>query len=290
MSVNDSDSLVVMTYGPSGIGKSTDLGYSFPNALFLAAPGALHSVENTCGYKPKSIMVPTIEKVVELMPSISKDFDTIVIDDFSFLAEQTFAILDSRFTGFKVWNELRDVALSFREKARYAGIRVIMSCWEQPPKTKPNGAKIRGGPLLAASLPEQVPAMCDVVLRAVHEPNRKPWPAVYKCNNDPNWVLKDRLDVVPHISPAPMNIGEVLRAAGIHITRHPELKGQEEMVETIAQSLSGDPAVDSNAANDMFKALLSAGKPYAEARWTLRDALDRALIRKGLREARSRFV
>ncbi len=32
--------VVICTYGPSGIGKSTDMGYSFPNALFIAAPGA----------------------------------------------------------------------------------------------------------------------------------------------------------------------------------------------------------------------------------------------------------
>ena len=44
----------VCVYGPPGVGKTTDCGYSFPNALFLAAPGALKPLRSVCGYKPRS--------------------------------------------------------------------------------------------------------------------------------------------------------------------------------------------------------------------------------------------
>ena len=41
---------VVATYGPSGIGKTTDLLYSFPHGLFVAPPGALKPAEKVVGF------------------------------------------------------------------------------------------------------------------------------------------------------------------------------------------------------------------------------------------------
>lgn len=285
------DNFVALTYGPSGVGKSTDAGFSFPRALFLAAPGALHSVEHTCGYTPTSAMVPNIEGVTEILKDVSKRFDTVVIDDFSFMAEQTFVGLEKKFQGFKLWGELRDVVMRFRDESRYAGVNVVLTCWEGPPKVKPNGAKIRGGPMLSGNLPEQIPALCDIVLRASSEPARKPWPTVYRCNPaDPNWVMKDRFDVAPHANPAPMNLAELLRAAGVHIDRHPDNADQEKMVETISGHLSGDPEKDVPTVNEVFKGLVDAGKPYALARWTVRDAFDRAIIRRSLKNAKSLFI
>lgn len=46
------DPVLSLSYGPSGIGKTTDTGLSFPNALFIAAPGALQSIRNVAGYDP----------------------------------------------------------------------------------------------------------------------------------------------------------------------------------------------------------------------------------------------
>ena len=285
-----SESKVVLTYGPSGVGKTTDQGYSFPRALFAAAPGALNSIMSVCGYTPDRVAVDTIEDATALIKREQGKRDWIVIDDFSFMAEQTFSALEKKKSGFKLWGALRDIALQFRDTARNANISVVMNAWEQPPKTNMSGAKVRGGPMLSGRLPEQIPAMCDLVLRASHDLKRQPWPAVYRCHLDPSWVMKDRFNVASEVDPCPMNLAEILRAAGTPVARHPDLPDQEELVSTLSDhfaQLDGPPA---ELANEVYTSLLGSGMAVNVARWTLRDALDRAEIRKALLLSRSTFI
>ena len=281
-----SDPVVVCTYGPSGIGKTTDCGYSFPRALFLAAPGALTSVEKVCGYIPDRLAVATIEEATAIIEKVgqSKKYKTVVIDDFSFMAEQTFSALEAnpKFKGFALWGRMRDIALEFRDRSRYAGVNVILTCWEQPPKTRENGQAVRGGPQLSGKLPEQIPALCDIVLRSAHDKKRKPWGAVYRCAADPSYIMKDRFHIAAQIDPAPMNIGELLRASGVEIDRLPEIKDQESIVQKISENLTGKVADDMVNANTFYASLLEKGMPAIYAKWTLRDAIDRAVIRREL--------
>lgn len=273
-----------MAYGPSGIGKTTDMGFSFPNALFLAAPGALVSIHNVCGYRPERVFVETIPQATEMIDAVGKSgkFKTIVIDDFSFMAEQTFSEFEGRYKGFTIWGKMREAALAFRDRSRYAGVNIVLNAWEQPPKNKPDGSRVRGGPQLSGKLPESVPALCDMVLRAMHEPQRQPWPAVYRCSADPNYVMKDRFNVATLADPAPMNIAELLRARGKHIDRHPDYPDQEDRVQLISESLTGNVRDDGALINEIYTKMLNAGKTPHEARWTLRDAVDRSIIRRAL--------
>jgi hypothetical protein len=286
--VGANEPFVICTYGPSGAGKSTDMGYSFPTALFVAAPGALSSISSVCGYTPDRAEVPTIAEGTSLIEHTAKGkkYDTIVFDDFSFLAEQTLNHYEKKkLTGFKLWDALRDDALTFREKSRYCGINVVLNAWEQVPKTKPDGSRVRGGPQLSGKLPEQIPAMCDVVLRACYEQSRKPWPWVYRCNSDPSYVMKDRFKTAAQVDPGPMNLSEILRASGRHIARHPKLPNQEAEVAAIAGVLTGVPSADLALANQIYGGLVSKGYPPEVATWTLRDAVDRAVIREAKRAA-----
>lgn len=284
---------VVLTYGPSGIGKSVEMGYSFPRALFVAAPGALNSIQHVCGYTPSRTDVGTIEEATTLVKQVGDDdrWNTVVVDDFSFLAEQTFSTLEKSYSGFKLWGKLRDQMLEFRNTSRYAGVNVVLNAWEQGPKTKPDGTRVRGGPQLSGKLPEQIPAMCDVVLRAIHDAGRQPWPAVYRCAADPNYVMKDRFNTASVADPAPMNLGELLRASGLHIARHPDLGDeQEQLVEAISQQLTGNLQADTQTVNDIFRAIVESGTPPAQARWTMRDAVDRSVIRAAMKAASLRFL
>lgn len=274
--------------------NTTDMGYSFPNALFLAAPGALNSVKTVCGYEPNRHFVSTIQEATQIIEVVgdSDKYNTVVIDDFSFMAEQTFAWLEAhKFTGYKLWGKLRDVTIDFRDKSRYCGVNVILNGWEQAPKKKDNGQYVKGGPMLSGRLPEQIPALCDLVLRAVPEPRREPWPGAYHCRLDPDWVMKDRFNIAYRVDPCPMNLAEILRASGVHIDRLHE--GQEEEVEALTAGddpiFKGIPAEDRNQANEVYKALVSSGQSVTRARWTVRDALDRALIKRALEEANSSF-
>lgn len=274
---------LVLTYGASGLGKTTDQGYSFPNAVFAAAPGALKSVISVCGYMPRSVDVSTIEEATKLIEAASKipEIDAVVIDDFSFMLDRTIVEVEKRLTGFKAWGRVRDLVMGFRAAARYAKMHVVLNCWEQPPKTTPAGAYIRGGPKLSGDLPEQLPAMCDLVLRARFDTMRKPWGGVYIGAASSEWVGKDRDNGCP--SPAPMNLGEILRANGYALSRHRDVAAwQESAVEAICgqilatESAAQEPAIIEAA----YRNLCGSGVSPSFARWTVRDAWDRAALRR----------
>ncbi len=180
---------MVLTYGASGSGKTTDCGYSFPNALFLAVPNSLQSIRSICGYEPASVETGTIQEATSILKTAkAKGFDAIVVDDFSFLAEKTFASLDRIKDSRQRWGKLRDVTLEFRNAARYAGLTIVINCWEKAPSTKNDGTFVRGGAMLSGKLPEQLPAMCDLVLRCGRDPQRKPWSGVYHCEFSSQYV------------------------------------------------------------------------------------------------------
>jgi hypothetical protein len=236
----------------------------------------------------------------ELLRQLKGRFPEVVFDDFSHLCEKTFSVLEQKLEGkrggYAAWGAMRDAAIAFREAARYARLDVIANAWEQSPKIK-DGQKVRGGPQLSGKLPESVPALCDTVLRAMYEPARKPWPVVYRCSADPNYVMKDRLDVAIKCDPAPMNLGELLRASTIVRNRsrgvparHSDLPKQEEQVEALSRDLSGmQTDEDMNIANVAFQALIENGMTHSAARWTVRDALDRASIRYALQNTNQSF-
>ena len=285
-----SDSTVVLTYGPSGVGKTTDQGYSFPRGLFAAAPGALTSLKQVCGYIPAKVDIKTIEEATTLLREVKGKYRWMIIDDFSFMAEQTFGRLERTHNGFKLWGALRETMLRFRDAARYAEVNVVMNAWEQAPRLDHKKNQVRGGPMLSGRLPEQVPAMSDLVMRACYDPSRSPWPAVYRCYLDPAWAMKDRFNVAIRCDPAPMNLGEILRASGVTVERHPDLPEQEAWVEKLCAKFSElETAELASTVNAVYAGFIEKGMPETAARWTLRDALDRMTIRKALTVSRTTF-
>lgn len=295
------DPALVITYGPSGIGKTTENGYSFPRGIFAAAPGALKSIQSVVGYAPKSVNARTIQDLIKLIDLIKSGAlvkagviksvpDALVVDDFSYITEMTFHDLEARLTGHKLWGGLRELVMEFRDAARNAGLHVIVNAWEQAPHNNPKRGYVRGGPKLSADLPEQLPALFDTVLRCVPEPMRRPWPAAYHCELGTDYIMKDRHNVAPLCSPAPMNTAELLRAAGFVVGRLEEIAGQEEMVEKYSQELlAGSPDKDREKITAMMTNLIKGGMKPEWARWTLRDAIDRATIRRSMEARRDIF-
>ena len=145
---------VIAIYGPSGAGKTTDLLYSFPNGIFIAPPGAIKPAHKVVGHVPESTEAATIMEATELVKKLgqNKKYDAIIVDDFSLLAEQTVAALEKKLSGFKLWGEMRNVVLAFRDTARRAGMHVVLTAHESTPRTV-NGTFIRGGIMLPGRLP-----------------------------------------------------------------------------------------------------------------------------------------
>jgi len=289
------ENALVCTYGPSGSGKTTDMGYSFPTALFIATQGALHSIRHVCGYEPTRMEATTIADVNKVLQQIEKtnEYKIIVIDDFSFMCEKTVSAWKQKYSRksqiWDMWGGVYSDVLKFRDLARNAKCHVIMNCWEQGPKQLDSEFR-KGGPLLAGKLSQMVPSVCDVVLKCDRDPMRKPWPGIYKCGYEGNYIMKDRFDKCYGLSPAPMNLAEILRASGFEIDRHPSLPWQEDAVAKLSENLSAAGAQITDTANNLYGQLLQAGIDPQAARWTLRDAMDRVVINRAISTHNSRFI
>lgn len=277
---------VVAIYGPSGGGKTTDSIYSFPRGFFVAPPGALKPAERVVGFVPDHAEVATImdaTKVVQQQAKHVGKYDAVVVDDFSHLAENTIALLEKRLSGFKLWGELRDTVLEFRDVSRHAGLHVVMTAHESSPKTN-NGLFVRGGPRLPGRLPEDLPTACDLVLRSAYDSSRRGWHACYRCTiDDPNWITKDRHGVTP--DRAPMNTAEILRCAGYTIRRAPGAEWQEPIVDVLARALVENP----NEERALMEEAVSMCREHTQndlfVRWVMRDALDRAALMRAQKNA-----
>ena len=306
------DPVLGTLYGPPKVGKTTDLGYSFPRAVWVAAPGATAPLTSVCGYDPihKPIDIMTLDDAIRLMERIAAnpkqlDVDAMIVDDLTLYVDRTVRSLSASGVGAKdprqLWGAVRLKLLVLRDTARRAGLHVFFNTHEQGPRIN-SGTRVRGGPALPGAAAEMVPAACDVVLRAVPNPTNISigWKVNYRCTvEDQDYVSGDRYNVTPDY--CPMNIGEILRAQGFVVRRHPEMPWQEEIVEKIAIALLTDI---SNA--DLIKrglalafeeaykrASMSKGvdPSTAEKRaiWTQRDAYDRAIIRNAQAHHRRRL-
>lgn len=285
------DAAFVIAYGPSKIGKTTDLLYSLPRAFFIANRAALKPSVNVVGFDlPESAVkeASTIEEATKIVQDVTKQkdrhghplYDAVGVDDFSLLAETTISVLERRLSGFKLWGALRDDVLDFRNAARKGGMHVVVNAHESSPRTY-NGAFIRGGPKLPGRLPEDLPAHADLILRAVANPNGVgPWPAAYRCTAlDSQYISGDRHGVTPDM--APLNIGEILRAAGYKLRRAPGMEWIDNVADALAASLlerpTEEPAILNNVAKYVFA---NHSQNLLQIRWAVRDGRDRAILKK----------
>tara|TARA_R110002060_G_scaffold30712_2_gene41239 strand:+ start:224 stop:1132 length:909 start_codon:yes stop_codon:yes gene_type:complete len=288
-------STTIIKYGVSGIGKTTDDGYSFPNGIFLAAAGALRSIEELCGYQPKQITVRSLKDALEAVDNLinlqSKGWagldptdipDALIVDDFSLMVETfTLDLQERGIKGFDLWRIIRHNVLLFRDKIQSLHMHCIVNCWEQAPTNKDKKGLtffLRGGPKLPSDLPELFPAGFHMALRCRFSHERPGWGAVYQTKGDKDWTCRDRHNACP--DPAPMNLGELLRSANYKMSRLALIASwQEDKVEELSQNFLayGSPK---QFANENYTLLINEGHHHLHARWTIRDAWDRALIRK----------
>ena len=273
----------VLTYGKSGAGKTTDAVQGFPRALFLAHPGALKMAMPLCGYTPTLVDVPTIIHATHYLGlAAAGGYTAVVVDDFSALADATMQLLQATIKGnnkFAIYDAMREAVLGFRDTVRRCGMHVIVNAWEAEKKINEKGQMIRGGPMLSGKLPEQLPAMCDLVLRLAYDPMRKDYPWSYLVNGRGDYVGKDRDTGTP--DPAPPNLAEILRFNGYAIDRLPGMEWAEAVVEDLAVRLCNVGEKDDIAqVEGIYKHLVKQGADVRHARWACRDGYHRAQLRR----------
>lgn len=267
----------ICVYGQSGIGKTTDMGFAFPKALFVAHAGATKSIVSTCGYTPRETIANTVQDatvIVEKMANGDIEGNQIVIDDFSYMVEASLSKLEDKYTGWTVYGKLRDEIFQFRRIARESNITVALNCWLQAPKTNEDGSRKRGCPKLPSDYGETIPAMCDLVLRGDVHRAYKPHPYAYYADSSVEWIGKDRDGGTP--SPSPMNLGEILRLNGYELPRL--VDWQEETVAKITLKIQSDGR---SVVQEAYKSLLQKMPNNPQlAYWTVRDAVDRSILIK----------
>ena len=67
------DNAVVAIYGPSGLGKTVDQLYSFPQGLFVAPPGALKPAEKVVGHLPDRMEAASIMDATRIVQEQAKN-------------------------------------------------------------------------------------------------------------------------------------------------------------------------------------------------------------------------
>ena len=113
----------IIVYGDSGIGKSTDMIYSFPTALFLSLPGAMKPSISTIGISKDDLWVVEVNNLDGAINAITRAAQlpperrpvAVVVDDLTLLAERQ--AMDMKNSGnyqmvgdgvFRFWGDLRN--------------------------------------------------------------------------------------------------------------------------------------------------------------------------------------
>jgi len=278
---------ITVGYGPSGAGKSVDALLSAPCALYLtAAPGGLSAWVRLTGVKPREEQVASIDHAIKVLRQ-NPDARTVVLDDFSILAERSHLSLDSSGKkGWDVWKALQKSVLRLRENCIERNITLIMNAHEAPPKTNDDGTFTLGGPKMPSkAMSTALPHIANLVLRCEHDSFAQPpaWTGSYVCNpSDGRWLTKDRYCVIG--KKAPMNLREILMRAAesghdVSVpTRAPGLEWLDAAAEGVAKGLaSGQIANPTEAASVLTHHC--RGKDPRHIRWAWRDGCARHALR-----------
>lgn len=314
------DPVLGIVYGSQNTGKTVDLAYSFPTALFATAQGALTSTIGLIGRALAETRVNDLNTAIDLLKKLAKgdtptlvggkkgasNYPVVVFDDFSAMCQVTFGEIEKSTKDIRQqYGKLKSRLLEFRTAARDSNRHVFLTCWKKEPQDVEDGKRgdfMQGGPLLPSKEAiETFPGLSDIVLRTDYDPSRgEPWPYCYVRDNNVNWRTKDRFGVISD-GRYPMNMREILNLAAGGMTvdgkrvvqpsrldltkypipRLPEYGWQEETVSKLADAiLAGGPGSERTIASTVLNQLLSAGYARHVAIWTVRDGIDRALLNR----------
>lgn len=299
MTTQKQDSIFGIIYGRPKVGKTVALISAFPDGLFITPAGGSLSGSHL-GWSPETLEVSDsvgMQQIGEIVRTRGQDYPAIIIDDFSLVCDAEVARCQKSFNGFAAFDEFNKRTTSLRDVCREAQCHVFLIMHEQAPREvkKPGSTRfIHGGPLIAGwQMSEKLPAMVDLVVRVVHDDEAPgQWPFMLEAGPDADYITGDRLGVMP--DRFPMNLREVMLAAGYDIPRPEALAWMDEKVEAAARALvkemsKGDPDVRP-ILTKMAKSLSGKVKDHRHIRWVLNDSLHRAQLRLHKRNLLTDFI
>lgn len=278
--------IVGITYGRAKVGKTVAMVRAFPDALFIAPPGALLCAK-WLDWEPQVLEVRGNNGFKYISDALKKSagkFSAIIIDDFSLIGDTELANCRQTSPGFAAFDLFAKRIYDLKEAARAAKAHVFLTCHEQAPrevKKDNNNRYIPGAPMVAGwQMPEKLPAMVDFCARVIHDDSGPGWPFLYATGPDQNYIQGDRLAILP--DRFPLNLREAMLGAGIDVPRPKALAWMDEHVEATCHKLSEESAAKRP---DYKRVLASTAKALTDhsprhVRWVLADAMDRMSLRQ----------
>jgi len=304
-----------MTAGPPGSGKSVDLAATgAADWFFFAPPGGLRVADSVLGVDlgDRLCHVEIIEDVIRYLPWVkAQGFKGVGVDDATELFKASHKrirnhyallraakdgegydpegrllpnhVLDNGRVYFvkgydrDMWTRFDNLLADFIGAVRHLGLHAALTGRVQEPFVDRNSVRQRGGMDVAWKklTPELIHA-CDLVQMAMPWP-APPWDKRVRCDeNDPDYALKDRHNVLPHLN-GPLNTAEVLRLFGHGIARPKNLAWMEPFVARGAEKLAGGVTEDAVLASGIAY-LQAQAVPFRHAQWALRDAIHRGRL------------
>lgn len=281
-------------FGPAGSGKSTDLVSALPDAWVFAMPGGVRSSSTFVGpdlysgVRKRTIYVRSLHEVtayLALMVQGKMERRPIIIDDASLLAGTLHDLLQPQFPKshtFQFWGAIKAHVRQLRDAGRWAGVHVFLNAhpiegapkWELDEKSGER-KYVKAGPLLAGkSITPEIVFAFDMVLEVRRDEERVRqglFPSVYWSEpNSATSHVKDRHGVVHGVTP--MNLREILRAAGFIMPRPRGLEWMDELTPVVSRRLDKGETRATVFGELRDKLIPQVGKHLGG--WALRDAFD----------------
>jgi hypothetical protein len=292
---------VALIAGPMGSGKTRALGLAYHDAYWLGRTLGAFDPLIDLGLEPgdRFYEVRTLDDVLDWQYRVIDGElpwrPAALYDDASLIGQATDIEIHTQITGdpdvdfvgaqpFQFWGRMKRRTGQFMANVHDMDMHAFVSAHLVEPDLKKNMQtgrmeKTKGGvemPGRAMSKAMSHDAFSVYLTR--FQPDRLPWPWAFYCVPDPEWEMKDRLSIVR--GHAPMNMGEIMRAAGYAVPRREGFEWMDEVADAVAKRiLSGeDRQAVADAVIDALVAQNVANEDWASL--AVADGQDRAEIRK----------
>lgn len=199
----------ILTYGPSGVGK-TRLAAQFPEPLLLSFdPGTMGGSTSATNFGVKQMKVTNYNEIINLLPTLKQyagtEFKTLVVDSVTYLGKLVMANIlqaaNREIPRFEEWG------LNYTRTARLINnfselpCHIVFTAIDKMDKDEVTG-KISFGPSLPGQLQKELPQAVDICMRlftttGYDQQGKLKVTYKYRTVPDDTWIGKDRTQLLP---------------------------------------------------------------------------------------------
>lgn len=299
---------IVVVYGDPKTGKDTDCVGSFPGAFFIGPPNAFLGGESFFGLTVAQKTVTTIPQALNAIRDLlstgrAAKYTAVVVSDLSILAETRLEDVQDeeqvnptgnqgKPNNFRAWQDsVRGINNLITRLGRELPCHLILNMHAVEPVEELGKKKAKSGGLHmpsakgAKAVARSVDAVFHVEAAAANDQGEKldlfggkrSWNFLYRCGRDDDFYLSgSRIPNVPSV--APMNLGEIFRAAHLHAPIRNGGKLNAEQLAGLYEAASG-ALLEGKDRSTVLRKVISYGETLFEQRSLVRDVIARAELK-----------